>query len=85
MGSTVVFGGGFGRAGAGMLAWDGPHGQPVGRRPAGAGHPGVVLPAGPFRLVGLLHGLSADLLSEILPLGRALHATTVRRQVQATA
>jgi hypothetical protein len=31
------------------------------------------------------YGLSADLLNEILPLGRALHATTVRRQVQATA
>lgn len=31
------------------------------------------------------YGVSADLLGEILPLGRALHATTVRRQVQATA
>jgi hypothetical protein len=31
------------------------------------------------------YGLSADLLGEILPLGRALHASTVRRQVQATA
>jgi len=31
------------------------------------------------------YGLSADLLSEVLPLGRVLHATTVRRQVQATA
>ena len=31
------------------------------------------------------YGLSADMLSEILPLGRALHATTVRRQLQATA
>jgi hypothetical protein len=29
--------------------------------------------------------MSADMLSEIPPLGRALHATTVRRQVQATA
>ena len=38
------------------------------------------------RFAGLVsYGLSADLLSEILPLGRALHATTVRRQVQATA
>jgi len=35
------------------------------------------------RFAGLVsYGLSADLLSEILPLGRALHATTVRRQVQ---
>ena len=32
------------------------------------------------RFAGLVsYGLSADLLSEILPLGRALHATTVRR------
>ena len=61
-----------------------PHVQPVGRCPAGADHPGVVLPAGPFRRAGLLR-LSADLLNEILPLGRVLHATTVRRQVQATA
>jgi len=38
------------------------------------------------RFAGLVsYGLSADLLNEILPLGRALHATTVRRQVQATA
>ena len=38
------------------------------------------------RFAGLVsYGLSADLLSEILPLGRALHATTVRRQVQVTA
>jgi|NGEPerStandDraft_6_1074524.scaffolds.fasta_scaffold38132_1 hypothetical protein len=38
------------------------------------------------RFAGLVsYGLSADLLSEILPLGRVLHATTVRRQVQATA
>jgi len=38
------------------------------------------------RFAGLVsYGLSADLLSEILPLGRAMHATTVRRQVQATA
>jgi hypothetical protein len=38
------------------------------------------------RFAGLVsYGLSADLLGEILPLGRALHATTVRRQVQATA
>jgi hypothetical protein len=38
------------------------------------------------RFAGLVsYGLSADLLSEILPLGRALHATTVRRQMQATA
>jgi len=38
------------------------------------------------RFAGLVsYGLSADLLSEVLPLGRALHAATVRRQVQATA
>ena len=38
------------------------------------------------RFAGLVsYGLSADLLSEVLPLGRVLHATTVRRQVQATA
>ena len=38
------------------------------------------------RFAGLVsYGMSADLLGEILPLGRALHATTVRRQVQATA
>jgi len=38
------------------------------------------------RFAGLVaYGLSADLLNEILPLGRVLHATTVRRQVQATA
>jgi hypothetical protein len=38
------------------------------------------------RFAGLVsYGMSADLLNEILPLGRALHATTVRRQVQATA
>ena len=38
------------------------------------------------RFAGLVsYGLSADLLNEILPVGRALHATTVRRQVQATA
>ena len=38
------------------------------------------------RFAGLVsYGLSADLLNEILPLGRALHATTVRRRVQATA
>jgi hypothetical protein len=38
------------------------------------------------RFAGLVsYGLSADLLGEILPLGRTLHATTVRRQVQATA
>lgn len=38
------------------------------------------------RFAGLLsYGLSADLLGEVLPLGRTLHASTVRRQVQATA
>jgi hypothetical protein len=38
------------------------------------------------RFAGLVsYGLSADLLNEILPLGRTLHATTLRRQVQATA
>ena len=38
------------------------------------------------RFAGLVsYGLSADLLNEILPLGRVLHATPVRRQVQATA
>jgi hypothetical protein len=38
------------------------------------------------RFAGLVsYGLTADLLNDILPLGRALHATTVRRQVQATA
>ena len=38
------------------------------------------------RFAGLVsYGLSADLLGEILPLGRVLHATTVRRQLQATA
>lgn len=38
------------------------------------------------RFAGLVsYGLSADLLNEVLPLGRALHATTVRRQAQATA
>jgi hypothetical protein len=38
------------------------------------------------RFAGLVsYGLSADLLGEVLPLGRALHASTVRRQVQATA
>ena len=38
------------------------------------------------RFAGLVsYGLSADLLNEILPLGWVLHATTVRRQVQATA
>ena len=38
------------------------------------------------RFAGLVsYGLSADMLSEILPLGRALHATTVRRQMQVTA
>jgi len=38
------------------------------------------------RFAGLVsYGLSADLLGEILPLGRALHASTVRRQVQTTA
>ena len=58
--------------------------SPARRRPAGADHPGVVLPAA--RFAGLVsYGLSADLLNEILPLGRALYATTVRRQVQATA
>src|SRR5664279_454282 len=31
------------------------------------------------------NGLSADMLNKILPLGRVLHTTTVRRQVQATA
>ena len=31
------------------------------------------------------YGLSARLLAEVLPLGRPLHATTLRRQVQATA
>ena len=31
------------------------------------------------------YGLSADMLNKILPLGRVLHTTTVRRQVQATA
>ena len=38
------------------------------------------------RFAGLAtYGLSADLLSELLPLGRRLHATTVRRQTQAVA
>ena len=38
------------------------------------------------RFAGLVsYGLSADLLGEVLPLGRALYASTVRRQVQATA
>ena len=38
------------------------------------------------RFAGLVsYGLSADLLGELLPLGRSLHANTVRRQVQATA
>jgi hypothetical protein len=31
------------------------------------------------------YGLSARLLGELLPLGRALHATTIRRHTQATA
>ena len=31
------------------------------------------------------YGLSADMLSEVLQLGRVLHATTVQRQLQATA
>jgi hypothetical protein len=38
------------------------------------------------RFAGLVsYGLSATMLGEILPLGRALHASTVRRAVQATA
>ena len=38
------------------------------------------------RFAGLVsYGLSADMLNKILPLGRVLHTTTVRRQVQATA
>ena len=38
------------------------------------------------RFAGLVsYGLSADMLSEVLPLGRVLHATTLRRQVQASA
>jgi hypothetical protein len=38
------------------------------------------------KFAGLVsYGISADLLGELLPLGRALHATTVRRQAQATA
>lgn len=38
------------------------------------------------RFAGLVsYGMSADMLGEILPLGRNLHATTLRRQVQATA
>lgn len=38
------------------------------------------------RFAGLVsYGLSAQLLGELLPLGRRLHATTVRRQVQAVA
>jgi hypothetical protein len=38
------------------------------------------------RFAGLVsYGLSADLLGELLPLGRALHANTVRRQAQTTA
>jgi hypothetical protein len=37
------------------------------------------------RFAGLVsYGLSATMLGEILPLGRALHASTVRRAVQAT-
>jgi hypothetical protein len=61
------------------------HVQPAGRDTSRADHPGAVLPAGPLRRAGLSYGLSADLLGEVLPLGRALHASTVRRQVQATA
>jgi hypothetical protein len=38
------------------------------------------------RFAGLVsYGLSSDLLGELLPLGRALHANTVRRQAQTTA
>jgi len=38
------------------------------------------------RFAGLVsYGLSADMLGEILPLGRTLHANALRRQVQATA
>lgn len=38
------------------------------------------------KFAGLMsYGLSARLLGELLPLGRCLHATAVRRQVQATA
>jgi hypothetical protein len=38
------------------------------------------------RFAGLVsYGLSASLLSEVLPLGRRLHATTLRRQTQAVA
>ena len=38
------------------------------------------------KFAGLVsYGLSASLLGELLPLGRRLHATTVRRHVQATA
>ena len=67
-----------------LLAAGGPHVQPAGLDTPGADHPGVVLCAGP--LAGLVsYGLSADLLGELLPLGRALHANTVRRHVQATA
>jgi hypothetical protein len=38
------------------------------------------------RFAGMMsYGLSANLLGELLPLGRRLHATALRRQVQATA
>ena len=47
----------------------GPHVQPVDRRPAGADHPGVVLPCRPVSPVWLLTGCPPDLLNEILPLG----------------
>ena len=71
--------------GLSLRAGVGPHVQPAGRRPAGADHH-PELSYLQARFAGLVsYGLSADLLSEILPLGRALHATTVRRQMQATA
>jgi hypothetical protein len=58
--------------------------QPTGRDTPAADNPELSYPQA--RFAGLVsYGLSATILGEILPLGRALHASTVRRQVQATA
>ena len=72
--------------GSASTAGEGPHVSARWPRSCGSGPPPRSCPTCRPRFAARVsYGLSAVLLGEILPLGRALHATTVRRQVQATA
>jgi hypothetical protein len=61
-----------------------PYFPAAGRPAARADHPGAGLPAARFAAL-VSYGITANLLGELFPLGRKLHAVVVRRQTQALA